>query len=95
MKNEIKVEPTYEFGKDNFPRFAEVNFEVWVKMFDIGQRDHFLDEQPKIPQLFKSHLRLTIGEIRTMSEHEIGMRIKMMYEQMRHHIEKYERNENF
>jgi hypothetical protein len=93
INSEKRINPVPEIVADT-RRVCEIRFDCIVTMHDVGfikQKGLWGQEkQSKTPQWFRSNQVLTLEEIKYANPHELGMKIKEMYNQLEKTVEQYE-----
>jgi hypothetical protein len=91
--NNIEINPVPEIVADT-RRVCEIRFDCLVTMHDVAYKKYKglwgQEKHSKKPQWFKSNQVLTLEEIKYSNPHELGMRLKEMYNQLEKTVEQYE-----
>ena len=92
-----EIEPVHEEQVPSMGSCCEIRFDALITMFDMAVKvtgkDNILlgtTEKQAPPQWFKSSHRLTLEAIQYGDARELGETIKKMFNQMDHHIKKFE-----
>jgi len=93
-----EIEMTHETEARHLPSMAEIRFDCFVTMYEMGVRTYkrdvglFIKEERSLPpQWFKSINKITLDAIRHSNPYELGKLLKDMIEQMDSHIDRYKK----
>ncbi len=93
INSEKRITPVPEIVADT-RRVCEIRFDCIVTMHDVGFKKYKgmwgQEKQSKTPQWFRSNQVLTLEEVKYADPHELGRRMKEMFNQLEKTIEQYE-----
>jgi hypothetical protein len=95
INSEKRITPVSEMEADT-RRVCEIRFDCLVTMHDVAYKKYKglwgQEKQSKTPQWFRSNQVLTLEEIKYADPHELGMRMKQMFNQLEETIKQYEQS---